>query len=586
MPLSYLTKSAFAQAVSCHTKLYYITNNYPSTASDNEYLKFLAQGGFMVGALAQLMHPGGILMPKSGDPVIDAAETRRKILEGDCTLFEASVIDGRKLAITDILERRGDTLKLIEVKSKSVEGVDDPTSEPLRGKRGGISTKWLPYLYDIIFQYVLVCRSFPEFKVEPYFLLADKGKRSSVDALPTLFSLEESTPNAKPTVSIKPNASESLKSLDLLSLLDVKSEVKELLEFVTSEMTTLEKALVSGKRVEPILATRCSKCEFKGKDLSPNGYHKCWKGIKEPEHHIFDLGYGSVLQHEGELVFDKLISEKKISLFDIPLEYLKGKRGDRQRLQIECTKSGKEWIDPILRSFIKDVRYPLHFIDFETTRTALPFHTNMRPFEQIAFQWSCHTVTAPGAEPVHSEWINVEPEFPNFAFAKSLMKTLSADGTVLVWASHEGSVLTDILRQMDTYGHKDSELKEFLELMVSSKGAQGRLVDMNRLTAEHYFHPEMKGKTSIKKVLPAVMKANNPNGEVIDPYKNLPPIVIAGSDVTVQEGTAAMRAYEEMIFGKASKDPVEKEKWRKLLLQYCKLDTWAMWVIWGRWTTL
>lgn len=84
-------------------------------------------------------------------------------------------------------------------------------------------------------------------------------------------------------------------------------------------------------------------------------------------------------------------------------------------------------------------------------------------------------------------------------------------------------------------------------------------------------------------MLPAVLKANSPDGKFEDPYKNIAPLVIAGSDVSVQEGTAAMRAYEEMIFGNASKDLAEKEKWKKLLLQYCELDRLAMVLIWGRW---
>lgn len=549
----------------------------------------------MVGKLAQLMHPGGIVVPKTGDPEADSAETKRRIMEGDTTLFEAPVVEGRKLAITDILERKGDSLRLIEVKSKSIDTSEASIQEILRGKKGEMRAEWLEYLYDVTFQYALVSKAFPEFQISPFLLLVDKSKRCQIDSLPSYFSLDTDK-TGHPRVSVNPKGAEALKTVNLLTLVDVAAEVKELLPFITSEMAILEESIVSGKKIPPRLATRCKDCEFQGEAL-PNGYNECWNDIPKPKVHIFDLYFGSALKNEGELVFDGLINEKKISLFDIPLEHLKGKRGERQRLQVECTKSGEEWIDPVLKSFIKDVRYPLHFIDFETTRTALPFHTNMRPFEQIAFQWSCHTVTAPGAEPVHTDWINVEPEFPNFSFAKSLMKTLSAEGTVFMWSHHENTTMKDILRQMETYGHKDNELKEFLELLVSSKGSQGRLVDMDRLTAEYYFHPEMKGRTSIKKVFPAVWKSSPElrklpwfapyeiikDGEIQDPYKNLPPIVIAGSDVSVQEGTAAMRAYEEMIFGRASKDPAEKEKWRKLLLQYCKLDTLAMVGIWGRW---
>ena len=32
-------------------------------------------------------------------------------------------------------------------------------------------------------------------------------------------------------------------------------------------------------------------------------------------------------------------------------------------------------------------KFPLHFIDFETSAVALPFYEGMRPYEQIAFQF-------------------------------------------------------------------------------------------------------------------------------------------------------------------------------------------------------
>ena len=595
--LKYLTKSAFAQAVPCHTKLHYFANNYPSANSDNEYLKFLAQGGFMVGALAQIMHPDGILASKTGDPIADSADTKQKLLASDITLFEASIVEGRKLAIADILHKSGNKLKLIEVKSKSIDTSKDSPSEIFRTKKGEIRAEWSKYLYDITFQYSLFSKSFPNLNVTPYLLLVDKSNRCQIDALPSYFSLHVDKDGNNPTVSIRPGAAQKLQSVNLLTLVDVSSEVKDLLPLIQTEIQLLEESLTTGKKIPARLSTKCKECEFQGNNLSPHGYDECWKGFTKVKDHIFDLSYGGLLKTDGELLLDKLIDQKQISLFDIPREALTGKRGVRQLVQIECTDKNEEWIDPELKKFIKDVKYPLHFIDFETTRTALPFHANMRPFEQIAFQWSCHTVESPGAEPIHSEWINDEAKFPNFAFARSLMETTSTGGTILVWAHHEGSVLTDILNQMETYGHRDDELKTFLEEMVAIKSSQGRFVDMNKLTSEYYFHPEMKGKTSIKKVFPAIWKANPhlrklpwfapyevfADGKVMDPYKNLPPIVIAGCDVSVQEGTAAMRAYEEMIFGKASRAPEEKMKWRSLLLQYCKLDTWAMWVIWGRW---
>jgi hypothetical protein len=44
----YLTKSDFKSCFDCATKLYYRKHAYPSNQDENEYLRFLAEGGFMI----------------------------------------------------------------------------------------------------------------------------------------------------------------------------------------------------------------------------------------------------------------------------------------------------------------------------------------------------------------------------------------------------------------------------------------------------------------------------------------------------------------------------------------------------------
>ena len=54
----------------------------------------------------------------------------------------------------------------------------------------------------------------------------------------------------------------------------------------------------------------------------------------------------------------------------------------------------------------------------------------------------------------------------------------------------------------------------------------------------------------------------------------------------MNEGTGAMRAYFEMMFGQFSSDPAIKERWKQSLLNYCKLDTLSMVIIWYHWKRL
>jgi hypothetical protein len=60
-------------------------------------------------------------------------------------------------------------------------------------------------------------------------------------------------------------------------------------------------------------------------------------------------------------------------------------------------------------------------------------------------------------------------------------------------------------------------------------------------------------------------------------------VAIAGVDQSVQEGTGAILAYNEMMYGAAREDAKAKDSWARLLEQYCELDTLAMVLIWEYW---
>jgi hypothetical protein len=53
--------------------------------------------------------------------------------------------------------------------------------------------------------------------------------------------------------------------------------------------------------------------------------------------------------------------------------------------------------------------------------------------------------------------------------------------------------------------------------------------------------------------------------------------------VAIKEGTEAMLAYQEILYGQSRDRPELQAKWAELLKQYCCLDTLAMVVIWTHW---
>ncbi len=155
----------------------------------------------------------------------------------------------------------------------------------------------------------------------------------------------------------------------------------------------------------------------------------------------------------------------------------------------------------------------------------------------------------------------------------------------------------DLLREKSCFCYQIPEdgIREWLLRTTGS----GRLFDLCAHALAHYFHPAMGGSTSIKAVLPAIWGSNESlradrwfkayarteNGKPIDPYQTLPKLEIFDRTEVVNEGTGAMWAYQEMLYGEGRRDATAQKVWRDLLLQYCHLDTLAMVIIWKHWTS-
>ena len=185
------------------------------------------------------------------------------------------------------------------------------------------------------------------------------------------------------------------------------------------------------------------------------------------------------------------------------------------------------------------------------------------------------------------------------------MNCIGEKGTVLTWSPHENTILKDIGAQMKKYGYGNDELQNWFSQLVKIKGgSEGRILDMHDLAKHFYYHPYMKGSTSIKVTLPAVLKstrseaisallknfeselnlfAQNEDGEIENPYKLLPHLKFSEGEIKVSDGTGAMRAYQEMLYGMSKNNLALKNEWSQALLRYCKLDTLAMIIIWEHW---
>ncbi|WP_271252162.1 DUF2779 domain-containing protein [Pseudanabaena sp. Chao 1811] len=625
----YLTKSDLKTARSCSTKLYYKKLGYPTVDRVDPYTRILADGNFIISKIAHLLYPEGIYISanlNSDESIANAAqETIAYLQQEHIVLFEPVLYAAHKLARADILVKHGDRIEIIEIRAK---GFDSAAHEDLikyrnlslfRNKRTGkVGGEWRYIIEDIAYQVGILQEMLAEhlpsvdMQISPYLLVPDRAKTTQIDHLASYFQIQRLSTHRNSFSKfngIAVNFTGDLQEIyndQLLTKVNIETEVSELISpTIASAHKYIDYLIEQSPELFAPISKSCKGCEYRASDRDPrDGFKECWGDLADVENHVLELyQMGRIGGHETPLV-NEMIQQKKVSMFDVPLEELNDYTYSyRQLIQIEYTQKNKEWISEHLPQIVKQIEYPIHFIDFETSRMAIPYRAGMRPYEQVAFQWSCHTIPAPDAEPIQTEWLDLNNIFPNFQFAESLMECLGDRGTILTWATHENSVLRDIYYQMQTYDYHNPQLQTWLAntAKLGNKG-KSHLVDMNALTLKHYFHPLMKGRTSLKCVLPAVWKTNpylheipyfqeyyrEVDGEIFSPYDVLPQLQIGDRIQVVNEGAGAMLAYQDLMYGELRDldDPSVRSQWKELLYQYCRLDTMAMVIIWTHWQNL
>jgi hypothetical protein len=387
------------------------------------------------------------------------------------------------------------------------------------------------------------------------------------------------------------------------------------------------------------IGAHCASCEFKA---APNGnlrsgFHECWKEANSWSDDDFTAPpLLDLWNYRGK---QKLMDEGVRRLADVTQEDLKYAPIDdglsnsaRQWMQVQWStddvseelKSAGFFIDhEYMAKEMALWRYPLNFIDFETSTSALPFHIGMNPYESVAFQFSHHTMDKDGSLKHANQFLLAETgRFPNYEFARALQGALSEnDGTVFMWSSHENTILSHIIKQLSTRSdapEDKAELIAFLETLI--KEGNRAMVDLKIIAQKGYFHPSTSGSNSIKKVLPAVLESSaflreryskpiygaddgipssnfrnmtwwkgDARGFVQDPYDALKDhevtdqsaAAIDSDDLEIAGGGEASMAYGRLQF--EALPAATQKSINDKLLRYCELDTLAMAMIVEAW---
>lgn len=318
---------------------------------------------------------------------------------------------------------------------------------------------------------------------------------------------------------------------------DVSEEIKPLQGRISTHLDAFKRALKADQEPDIDIGQHCKK------PYECDAFNYCWREQKQiPEYSVFNI---FPLTKQSKAL--ELYQQGIVNVEDIPDDM---ELTEKQQFSVDSAKfstAGQVEIDkPAIQSFLDSLTYPLYHFDFETFQQPIPKFKGISPYQQIPFQYSLHIEHQD--KPIeHKEFLGIESTDPRQALVDRLVKDIPLNATTLAFnASFEQMVLKGLAKQFPQ--HKDHLLN-----------ISNNIVDLaTPFQQKHYYLPEMKGKYSIKIILPLLVP------EMEEAYKGLD---------LIHNGSEAMQAFAAL--GDMT-DQEQVRKYRDSLIEYCKLDTLAM----------
>jgi hypothetical protein len=316
----------------------------------------------------------------------------------------------------------------------------------------------------------------------------------------------------------------------LFIVADLTDEVLESQDLIKEQMGELKKFLLGPEQ-------KGCDCLYRGRNAQCTTFS--YSNPQVPEYSVHDINR---IGGSKKLFYD-WIDRGVYSLEDIDNpEKLKGAK----KLQYEAYIAGKPLINHEgISEMLGELHFPLQFFDYEGYSSAIPRFAGFGAYEQVPFQYSLHTMYEDGTLE-HKEFLVREPvgDF-TLPLIERMHKDMDPSGTVISWYSTYEKQRNNKLAELHP------EFAEFIERMND-----GMFDLMTVFSKGFYVDSLFKGSASIKRVLPVIVPELT--------YKAL----------GIQKGDQAIERWEKMIDEKTSLK--EKEQIAKDLLEYCKLDTFAM----------
>ncbi len=479
-----LSKSRITAFEQCPKKLWLSVHKreVAETQSQSE-LRFAA--GHDVGAIACELSPGGVMIEAQPDLKAALKQTAELLAAGHrAPIYEATFVHDGVLVQADILEPIAEnSWRMAEVKSST--GVKDYHHGDLATQVWVLENSGIE-LTDATIRHI-----------DTGFVLSEPGDYRGL-----------------------------LKDAPLLDGVRPIAAKREVVVEQAREM-------LAGPEPELAMGGHCLKpfsCEFHaycGKDRPP-----------PPEWPI------EILPRVGRRLAEEMAEHGIFDLTELPADTLKK---PQHKIVHEATVSGAPYHDPAgaLRA-TANWDFPRHYLDFETIALPVPAWVGTKPYQQVPFQFSCHTELADGTIE-HRAFLSVDGSDPRRKCAEALIECVGSSGAIIAYnASFERSCVRGLAEALP-------------DMAAALNAIADRFVDLLPVTQAHYYHRDQRGSWSIKKVLPTIAPD------------------LDYSDLEVGDGAAAQLAWLEASSKNCS--PARRAQIASSLEAYCERDTWAMVVL-------
>jgi hypothetical protein len=311
---------------------------------------------------------------------------------------------------------------------------------------------------------------------------------------------------------------------DFFSKIDVTREVGELLSSVEANVRKMLKIVAARKCPDIRISPHCNdpyECQLKP---------VCWNFLPQPN--VLRLRNGRKKRWE-------LLNRGITRLRDIPSDFV---LSDAQARQVASHRNGAPHVDSAaIAAFLRQLVYPLFFLDFETVQPAIPLYDRSRPYAKVPFQFSLDRIYFDGAAPEHFSFLVDGQLDPRPVLLSRLKELLASSGSII---GYNVAFEIGCLRECASI---------FPEYRTWLDSIEFRFVDLYEIFDRFdYYHPSQNGTASLKTVLPILTECRY-------------------DDLDIQDGELAQREFLRVTFGDVSED--ERLKVRRALEAYCAMDT-------------